>query len=228
MMGAPEPDDDPFNRAAGRHYRMLRTQTLRQILIKARNGMLKPDWRDTVNSPQRSVTTHHIYTDGDMLAIEELRQMDYTAWEPGHVSSWRDALSAWYVASRQALHEDRALALQLQVTSTQDRDKTLSSALRLRSQGVNAVDQVLRLETAIDSTDVTSDSAQRTSHDLYVVARDDLGASYRAGLRAGGDDVDWIAWYRDHINRWPAGTMKDIVAARLDRPDYAGALIAWR
>ena len=52
------------------------------------------------------------------------------------------------------------------------------------------------------------------------MARDELGASYRAGLRAGDDDVDWLTWYRDHINRWPAGTMKDIVTARLDSPDY--------
>ncbi|MGZ4559179.1 MAG: hypothetical protein ACXVXF_11000 [Mycobacteriaceae bacterium] len=52
------------------------------------------------------------------------------------------------------------------------------------------------------------------------MARDELGASYRAGLRAAGDDVDWLTWYRDHINRWPAGTMKDIVTARLDSPDY--------
>ena len=203
-------DGGHFSRAAERHYRVLRTQALRQILALARNGALKPDWRDTLDTPQRSATAHRIYTDGDLLAIEDLRQMDYAAWEPGHASSWRDA----------TLHEDRALALQLQVTSTQDRDKTLASALRLRSQGVNAVDELLRLETAIDSTDVASDSAQRTSHDLYVVARDELGASYRAGLRAGGDDVDWLTWYRDHINRWPAGTMKDIVTARLDSPDY--------
>ena len=152
-------DGGHFSRAAERHYRVLRTQALRQILAVARNGALKPDWRDTLDTPQRSATAHHIYTDGDLLAIEDLRQMDYAAWEPGHASSWRDALSAWYSAARQALHEDRALALQLQVTSTQDRDKTLASALRLRSQGVNAVDELLRLETAIDSTDVASDSA---------------------------------------------------------------------
>jgi hypothetical protein len=52
------------------------------------------------------------------------------------------------------------------------------------------------------------------------VARDELGASHRAELRAGGDDVDWTAWHRDHINRWPADTMKDIVTARLYSPDY--------
>ena len=182
---------------------------MRQILALARNGALKPDWRDTLDTPQRSATAHHIYTDGDLLAIEDLRQMDYAAWEPGHASSWRDPCTRtapwpWSCKS----------------PATQDREKTLASALRLRSQGVNAVDELLRLETAIDSTDVASDSAQRTSHHLYVVARDELGASYRAGLRAGGDDVDWLTRYRDHINRWPAGTMKDIVTARLDSPDY--------
>lgn len=83
-------DGGHFSRAAERHYRVLRTQALRQILALARNGALKPDWRDTLDTPQRSATAHRIYTDGDLLAIEDLRQMDYAAWEPGHASSWRD------------------------------------------------------------------------------------------------------------------------------------------
>jgi hypothetical protein len=58
-----------------------------------------------------------------------------------------------------------------------------------------------RLETALDSTDLSNDSSTRTAHELYIAARDELGASYRAG-----DDVDWLRWYREHIYRWPTGT----------------------
>jgi hypothetical protein len=54
---------------------------------------------------------------------------------------------------------------------------------------------------------------------MYVAARDELGASYRAGLRAGGDDVDWLSWYRDYISRWPLGVMRDAATARLELPD---------
>lgn len=138
-----------------------------------------------------------------MLAVAELRQREYAAWEPGQASNWRDALTSWYLASRVALHDDRALPAEIQIETVKTRDQTLAHALEMRVKGVNAVDALDRLEVALDSSDVSTDSTTRTTHELYIAARDELGASYRAGLRAGGDDVDWVGWYRDHINRWP-------------------------
>ena len=213
-------DQDGFSTAAARHYRSLHTQMLRGVLALARRGALRPDWRDRLQPPQRSTTTHHIYTDGDVLAVAELRQREYAAWEPGQASNWRDALTSWYLASRVALHDDRALPAEIQIETVKTRDQTPAHALEMRVKGVNAVDALDRLEVALDSSDVSTDSTTRTTHELYIAARDELGASYRAGLRAGGDDVDWVGWYRDHINRWPAGTMREVAAARLEAADY--------
>jgi len=61
---------------------------------------------------------------------------------------------------------------------------------------------------------MSNDATARSTHNMYVATRDELGASYRAGLRAGGDDVDWVGWYRDHIGRWPG---------RQDAPGHRGA-----
>ena len=174
------------------------------------------DWQP----PQRSTTTHHIYTDGDLLAVEALRQRDCAPWEPGHAGGWRDALTAWYLESRVALHDDYALTAEIQIQTVTTRDHTLAHALDMRVKGVNAVDALDRLETALDSTDMSNDATARSTHDMYVATRDELGASYRAGLRAGGDDVDWVGWYRDHIGRWPAGRMRQATAARLDTAGY--------
>ena len=202
-------DGGHFSRAAERHYRVLRTQALRQILALARNGALKPDWRDTLDTPQRSATAHRIYTDGDLLAID-LRQMDYAAWEPGHESSWRDPCTRtapwpwpWNCKSPAPR------------TATRPSPAHFVCDPRASTRSTNAAtrdgDRLHRCRLGLSAANKA---------DLSVVARDELGASYRAGLRAGGDDVDWLTRYRDHINRWPAGTMKDIVTARLDSPDY--------
>jgi len=142
------------------------------------------------------------------------------AWEPGRAGNWRDALTAWYLASRVALHDDRALTAEIQIEAVKARDQTLAHALEMRVKGINAVDALDRLEVALDSSDVSTDSTTRSTHKFYIAARDELGASYRAGLRAGGDDVDWVGWYRDHISRWPSGTMRETAAARLDSGDY--------
>jgi hypothetical protein len=55
-------DEDGFSRAASHHYRSLRTQMLREVLALARRGALRADWRDALQPPQRSTTTHYIYT----------------------------------------------------------------------------------------------------------------------------------------------------------------------
>lgn len=41
--------------------------------------------------------------------------------------------------------------------------------------------------------------------------RDGLGASYLAGLAAGGEAVDWVGWYLERI---PAWTNEQIATAR--------------
>ena len=145
-------DEDGFSTAAARHYRSLHTQMLRGVLALARRGALRPDWRDRLQPPQRSTTTHHIYTDGDVLAVAELRQRECAAWEPGHASNWRDALTSWYLASRVALHDDRALPPKYRSRQSRPVTRRLLTRSGCGSKGVNAVDALDRLEVALDSS----------------------------------------------------------------------------
>jgi hypothetical protein len=109
-----------------------------------------------------------IRPDGDLLAVTELRQREYAAWEPGQASNWRDALTSWYLASRVALHDDRALTAEIQIETVKTCDQTLAHALEMRAKGINAVDALDRLEVALDSSDVSTDSTTRTTHELYM------------------------------------------------------------
>jgi hypothetical protein len=129
-------DEDGFSTAAARHYRSLDTKMLREILALARRGALRPDWHDRLAPPQRGTTTHHIYTDGDLLAVEALRQRDCAPWEPGHAGDWREPLTARYLESRVALHDDCALTAEIQIQTVKARDQTLAHARDMRVKGV--------------------------------------------------------------------------------------------
>jgi hypothetical protein len=212
-------DHEGFTTAATRHDRSLHTHMLREVLALPRRGVLPPDGRDRLQPPQRSTTTHHLYTDDDLLAAPSRVSVTTPPGKPGHPGNWRDALTAWYLASRVALHDDRALTAELQIEAVKARDQTLAHALEMRVKGINAVDGLHRLEVALDSATCqqTRQPAPPTSSTSPPVTSS--APPTALGLRTGGDDVDWIGWYQHHISRWPADTMRQAGVARLATAD---------
>ena len=45
-------------------------------------------------------------------------------------------------------------------------------------------------------------------------------ASYRAGLRAGEEAVDWRGWLQDRVAGWPDVPLRATMLANLDHPHY--------
>lgn len=70
------------------------------ILDQARWGQLSQGWRSELGAPGRPPATSSLYTDGDWLAIEELRMLPPAKWEPAESVSWRESLEDWYLDSR--------------------------------------------------------------------------------------------------------------------------------
>ena len=54
--------------------------------------------------------------------------------------------------------------------------------------------------------------------EIHPVERDIIGASYRAGLCAGGNPVDWRGWLRDRVASWPDNPARTKVLAELQDP----------
>jgi hypothetical protein len=50
-------------------------------------------------------------------------------------------------------------------------------------------------------------------------------ASYRAGLAAGGDDIDWRAWLRERVQDWSPVPIREKVLRELDDPNYGAELV---
>ncbi|UQX13472.1 hypothetical protein [Candidatus Mycobacterium methanotrophicum] len=113
--------------------------------------------------------------DVDIVALHEVATSPAAPWEPyGANGDWRRALSAWRDAALNALN-----------VSESAMERHLGD---LMATGAAAY----------------SKWATTTSVDGFVcqMQRDQIGAQYRAGLAAGGDEVDWLGWYRDRVAAW--------------------------
>jgi hypothetical protein len=216
------PDEDPRNDAAREHYDRTRNQILLETLEKARQGTLAESWRADLQPPEYGMPADRIYTDADMLAIEEIRHMDVAAWEPGQVAGWRHALDAWYLAYRGVLIE-----------YTVSTDRNFGRILQTRTQTLTTKYLgILRSSPALTSTladevrgtlsdlDGNMDRSRRQFDDSYIVQRDRLGASYLAGLAAGGDDNDWVQWLQARITAWNNSQAAEATRAQLEKPEF--------
>ncbi len=149
-----------------------------RVLSAARSGGgLGSDWRETlavsgaaIEAP--TLTEPAATDDVEIVALHEVATSPVALWEP-HVANgdWRRALSAWRDASLDALN-----------VSESAMERHLAD---LVAAGAAAY----------------SKWATTASVDGFVcqMLRDQIGAQYRAGLAAGGDDVDWLGWYRDRV-----------------------------
>ena len=208
-MGA-EPDggeEDASQHLARVHFDTVRMTTMCGILDQARWGQLSQGWRSELGAPGRPPATSSLYTDGDWLAIEELRMLPPAKWEPAESVSWRESLEDWYLDSRDVA--DALTDLEQRFDASQRR-----SARRVRRARVK-LDRTVRTRgtspgplsfSTLDTFERAIDTAS-ASHELVRRKRRDwLEAQYRAGLVAGGEvlDHDWVEWFVDRVRSWPS------------------------
>lgn len=178
------------------NFRLYFGSALREALQQARDGVLQPNWRETVAASSRlsGLQTNDPY--GVLLpVVTAINEMPRAAWEPGHSPGWRTALDSWFDASRTALAEDRNITLEQHARMTR-LGSSMSTAARISARSVEDV------IAQIAATDAQNDELARQSLSTFILQRDKLTASYGAGLVAGGEQVDWRTWFEGRINTW--------------------------
>lgn len=182
------------------YYRSRRIELMQTILEHARTGTLVTDWRDRLTEPSYVAATagvpgYQLYSDADTLLLNELRNMPIAAWEPHTGAGWRAALQAWHHAAEQTIDDYTAMR-----TSVQE---------------------------AMARPEVQAATREHIRHSLDFIAtreRDMYGASYRAGLAAGGQANDWRLWLRQRVHAWPDLPVKTAMLQDLQSPSYRSDL----
>src|ERR1700752_2209809 len=215
-------DEDPVNDASRHGYGSIRSQMLRNALDSARKGTLKTSWRDDLQPPIYGIPAQPIYTDPERLAIEDICQMPLAAWEPGNSSNWRDALDAWYLASRAVLIDQAVTNQQNLSRILQSRTKGLNSRYEgvLQHVAPATVSLAEEVRGTLSDFDRYIDLSRRQFDDRYIAQRDRLGASYLAGRTAGGDDTDWEDWFEARMAKWNNAHAAEVMRAQMASPDF--------
>jgi hypothetical protein len=216
------PYEDPRNDAAREHYDRTRNHILLETLGKARQGTLATSWRDDLRPPEYGMPADRIYTDADLLVIEEIRHMDLAAWEPSEAASWRHALDAWYLAYRAVLIENRVSTDRNFGRILQTRTQTLTTMYlgSLRNSPALTTTLADEIRGTLSSLDRNMDRSRRQFDDGYIVQLDRLGASYLAGLAAGGGGNDWVQWFQERIAAWNNSQAAEATRAQLEQPEF--------
>jgi hypothetical protein len=211
------PTKELIQAQSSERYAHTRHRLLGGLLDAARYGSLDPNWRDQLTSPAGvgdDALQPHV--DVDTLALHELTTMPTQPWEPYAANGvWRLALNAWYRAALD-LDNYRAHNDQLAVQSL------WTARLQSRLQWVRSPHDDVLLAIQEVREQWSRQSNHHATQRYWTRWRDNTGASYRAGLAAGGDpDVNWTSWYRSRIETWdgecPAVSAADHLAA-LDEP----------
>jgi len=164
-------------------YVTTRHMMIGGILERARLGTLDPSWRThllTYFPAARSDATKASAT----LVQLEATDLPVQPWEPYAAGGdWREALDAWYSAT---------LALEAEYEAEK------AERPRPPADDSGGVDW---LASAASGQQQQSE-ADRYMREIQRRERDCLGASYRAGLAAGGVEIDWVSWYRQRVTEW--------------------------
>jgi hypothetical protein len=172
-----------------------------RVLEQARDGGLSPTWRDDL-PPSNLALGSGAVVEAVEMAVKEIRQMPYAAWEPEHAPDWRTALDAWYIDSRGLLTHSYAGNSHRLTANMFTNDDVVSYGVRSRAPTDESA-SVVRLLTCAMSIDETADQARNRLGQSYTQTRDWLTAAYLAGLAAGGQDTDWIEWFKTRVAQWP-------------------------
>lgn len=201
------PDDFPAS-----HYATRRHAIWTPLLQAARRGTLKPQWRETLSVDNWLYRNERPPEDprireADEMIINELRAMPPAAWEPFVAEGdWRRALQAWHQAATE-VHDSFEV---LRLDARRDRDEL--------DDHEAAPQHVNRTTSLRSSTDA-----------VHARKRVEIEALYLAGLAAGGDDVDWISWYRNRIQILDDVSFSNVpsnteILHQLDSPDVQAAM----
>ena len=91
----------------GLYHRLTKAGLLRVQLLCARQGVLDVDWRtavlESVGEPMEGISERH--QELRLQAAEEVANLPNADWEPDMKVGWREALEAWFVATKQCLDE---------------------------------------------------------------------------------------------------------------------------
>lgn len=184
-------DNDPMKV----YYRLLRNGLLEKTLQKARDGVLAPNWRETLHKdPSISHTYNH---DVHTLVLADILESPPAPWEPGHAPDWATALTSWYVTARSVLAESRHLHMVNQANTLKVSGQNVGAHICTSTSAAGMV-------ASLAAGDDLSDKTIQQTHETYIACRDRLTASYLAGLAAGGsrDPFDWKAWLEARMETW--------------------------
>ena len=191
--------------AARERYTSSRNGLWADVLRWARSGELPANWRDLLPAYHARCAAigggePDLRDDIDGLVLHEFTTLPPQPCEP-HASggNWRTALDAWYRDSL-ALH-DRTYEQAEELSASEPQpfrlpDTPMPDAYEPHIVYDDMMED-LRAQRVLRDADLAAAGA--INHDR---GRDRLEAWYRAGLTAGGDNQDWIGWYRDRISTW--------------------------
>ncbi|WP_084020273.1 hypothetical protein [Mycobacterium avium] len=215
--------------AGSAQFAYARYCLLSRLLAAARAGTLDPGWRERLTVDvihEREIgggpewveffeqVTGRSYVeekakdnDAEVLAVHEIVSDPVADWEPYVTNGdWRRALDAWYAAAIELrdydedaqLRHRKAIADRLRRTELEK----LRSKLKAASDEFWADHYAKQLNKA-EARLLKYVEPHSPSDELYSrILRDELAASYRAGLAAGGETNDWLGWYRTRAARW--------------------------
>lgn len=190
----------PNDKVSGIYFGLSMSERMLKVLDAARMGSLAASWRDDLQLRQQQSGA---VSDAERLAVEEIRMLPVEPWEPGHATSWRQALNTWYAASRKHLADQTAAHMRIMADQVSSGHRIFTTALAVSR--VTGDDRTLdQLNGPLAAADQTGDRSRGTREELYIQARDRLTASYLAGLASQGEagDIDWMQWFKNRVASW--------------------------
>ncbi len=190
MMPAPG-SPDASHQIRGQYVASTRDRLLGKLLEQARSGMLNPDWRSQgqLHPPPAS--------DDDRAAVIEIQQMPRQPWEPEQ-SPWRVALDAWFIAQFGINERARVHSTQVRVSVLEGQARAaLSQVTVALLAGAYTDGMILEELTSLPYPELHDPNSA-----VHRARRDELIASYLAGLHDGGISNDWAGWLRARSHTW--------------------------
>ncbi len=187
---------DASQEIGAQYVASVRDGLLAKLLEHARLGTLDPQWRTSVMSAKARLYPQAV-TDDDRAVVMELQELPPQAWEP-HQAPWRVALDAWFVAQFEVNERARVRSAQTYVSQLQLPGMAALNKFRVASfTGTYTDEAVIEELTALPYAEL------RDPNDaVHLAQRDELVASYLAGLNDAGISNDWVGWLRARSQTW--------------------------
>ncbi|MEX7470764.1 MULTISPECIES: hypothetical protein [Mycobacteriaceae] len=206
---------DASQQVGAQYVASVRDDLLAKLLEQARFGTLDPEWRSSVMSAKARLYPHAV-TDDDRAAVMELQQLPPQAWEP-YRAPWRVALDAWFIAQFGVNERARVRSAQTYVSLLETQGMTALSKFTVASLTGTYTD-----ESVIDElTTLPYAELRDPNTPVHMAQRDELVASYLAGLNDGGVSNDWAAWLRARSVAWSHPMLENKWRIMLSGPTLA-------